>query len=1239
MSFPKININAKSWIILTLFFIIATTSHASASVFQIKATSPSLSLTVNKTAVLKNGGIQLSWSSTNTTYCDASGSWEGKKEKFGKETLSNISEDSTFSLTCYGRAGGTANMSVKVNIIPDGQACKTVHGSAYFCTSKEDIVKECGVQSKSFDIGTPCNSAGDTICAACISDEDTKSCQEPDNGINPEQASYLVGLPSNAYTNNKATDYCKDQNTLREYYLSYNTEKSCAILYKDIKCDCQEGPEGGFCSEPSLRLQTNATAIYKGDSVDLKWESFHTDSCTATGDWSGEKTSSGSETISNIQKDSRYILRCDSEIGTIEERVEVKISEKPPLVIFVATTDTVIPKGGDVHVRWDSENTDSCIRSWDPGVPAPIRGEDDIKNIQESITYGVTCSGPGGEETQMIDITVDDGIIETPQLFFEASPMVVEKGSSTILKWKSDAVDTCSAGGDWQGTQSTSGERVIQNVTKNMSFTLECTQNTTNLSITRTVQVTLSSNEPTLSFYADKNRVRTGKSITLNWNSQNIAYCIASGDWYGKRDTEGFEEITNLKKPSTFTLLCTGANGDTITKTVEVEILTPPPTVHIYAEPDIVKKSGSTVIHWETENAISCLAAGQWSGTRQLQGSEAMINMQEDSQFTLICTGPGGEGRGTAYVQIVSVQPTVEFYARPNPVPEGDTLRLLWKAEDADYCTASGDWNGEKPPEGMETIDYMQRDSIFAIECVGPGGKVRHSIKVAVLGKVPSIDFIATPVSIGDDGSTKLQWITRNLDSCTASGGWEGDRPLVGTEKQENVFSDTSYTLTCKRNAEPNLIYSRTVRVVVDPDAIMLNFNVDKELVALGDNVTLSWKTSDNVTSCTASGSWEGEKQPNGREIIGSITSNADFTLTCTNLSGDKSLSSTVKVKVDIPEPQITFFSKPNIIRPGEAVNLQWNTTYADTCTASGHDQWTGNIQKKTGLKEVKNIVTNTEFTLECTGPGGTTRVSTFVMVDDMSVLLTVRNPIVERGESTYLNWRVIGAKSCKASGGWNGEKTTNRGVEETQAIMRTTRFILTCENNGIIKSDSVLVKVEGSDIVPIDPPELENPLPQPPGACHRYTNIRNTQEITKDFGYPWDVFSKTKDMISSIYCSAQGISAFIGNGNPNHFIWHKAYITKNGFLWNTVELKGQNNPEGYDNWFIGSATLDQYYTPRELAEINFIATYQCTYVSGQWKCGCRDEYNCSNNGKYTLQSFQGAVRTLSLPNIPPPLL
>lgn len=77
---------------------------------------PTVSLSASTTNVVTNGSTTLSWSSTDATGCTASGDWSGNKATSGSQTISALTANSSFNLTCSG-ASGAVNDTVNVTVV------------------------------------------------------------------------------------------------------------------------------------------------------------------------------------------------------------------------------------------------------------------------------------------------------------------------------------------------------------------------------------------------------------------------------------------------------------------------------------------------------------------------------------------------------------------------------------------------------------------------------------------------------------------------------------------------------------------------------------------------------------------------------------------------------------------------------------------------------------------------------------------------------------------------------------------------------------------------------------------------------------------------------------------------------------------------------------------------------------------------------------------------------------------
>jgi hypothetical protein len=83
--------------------------------------APTVSLSADPPLQIYQGQSKtLTWSSTNTTSCVASGAWSGSRAINGGSTSVSPSSTSTYTLTCRGLDGSDVSAQVTIEIIPLG---------------------------------------------------------------------------------------------------------------------------------------------------------------------------------------------------------------------------------------------------------------------------------------------------------------------------------------------------------------------------------------------------------------------------------------------------------------------------------------------------------------------------------------------------------------------------------------------------------------------------------------------------------------------------------------------------------------------------------------------------------------------------------------------------------------------------------------------------------------------------------------------------------------------------------------------------------------------------------------------------------------------------------------------------------------------------------------------------------------------------------------------------------------
>jgi len=82
--------------------------------------------------------------------------------------------------------------------------------------------------------------------------------------------------------------------------------------------------------------------------------------------------------------------------------------------------------------------------------------------------------------------------------------------------------------------------------------------------------------------------------------------------------------------------------------------------------------------------------------------------------------------------------PTLSFSADNTTVSSGTAVSLNWSSTNANTCTATGAWSGDKIATGNETTPSLTIDSTFQLSCTGDGGSITRTVTVMVTGAAGS---------------------------------------------------------------------------------------------------------------------------------------------------------------------------------------------------------------------------------------------------------------------------------------------------------------------------------------------------------------------------------------------------------------------------------------------------------------------------------------------------------------------
>ena len=308
-----------------------------------------------------------------------------------------------------------------------------------------------------------------------------------------------------------------------------------------------------------------------------------------------------------------------------------------------------------------------------------------------------------------------------------ANPSTINQGSSATLSWSSSNASSCFASGGWSGSKSTSGsETVFPSFTT--AYTMTCNSSTgEQRSNSVTVFVNQEQIRPSVSISANPSVINRGNSALLSWSSLNANSCFAYGGWSGTQNTAGFFTVTP-QNTETYTIVCTGSNGQTATAstvvTVNNIVVTPPPSQMFLSacvvEP-LASRVGQTVLFAGAASGGTDPLTFLWSG--DISGSNQTVSTNFSSVGTKVANLTVRDAVGktsTAACSIVISPRLVVTTPTPTPTPPPPTTVVTKTNE----CKCEGGTKVDLAGNGTNDTNTNNR-SLLASVFMNPDGTAK----------------------------------------------------------------------------------------------------------------------------------------------------------------------------------------------------------------------------------------------------------------------------------------------------------------------------------------------------------------------------------------------------------------------------------------------------------------------------------------------------------------------------------
>ena len=818
---------------------------------------PTVTVTASPAFVQPGESSTISWISSDTTSCKASGT--NISSTSGSFNTGALTRNEIYTVICtdsngssiggnafvyVGNSSSLDNANIVYECRKDGNAvsCNAIPNESntltYEC-KKDGAVIDCATVPVNPNTGTyKCTGGGVSVdCGLARIINPVYECKKDGAVIdcNPSQSNPNVIIPPYKYECRKdgAIIDCAtvpvNPNTdtykcigggvsvdcglvpIRPGISGYNCKKDTTAII------CTVPPYTNEFTFPTVSVKATPSTIKSGESSDIEWTSTNaTLGCRASNGNGGAGTT-GTFNTGSLTKSKSYTVTCTGANGTAVGNVFVHVgtvgsvdSTKFPTVTITANPAFVKP-GESSTISWiSSSDVTSCKVSGNSNPDTS--GSFNTGALAESKEFAITCVGSNGSSVGS-NAFVYVGTNVDPKLFptvsIKATPSLIKSGESSDIEWTStNATLGCRASDGNSGTRAT-GTFNTGPLTKSKSYTVTCVGDNGSITGNTFVYVETNNSNPDMVCKDEDGRVIDCSNIS------DVDVCIQGN----------------------VTVTCPwGGEG-------EIQI----PTVNVTATPSSVDKNGSSIIKWvASDNAVSC-DAGAGNGTGKT-GEFSTGPLTTTKSYTIVCTGANGStGADTTFVTIKGGRfnfPSVSAKATPSSVDKNGSSVISWtSSSNSISCTRDGGLlctkNGVKIDcKNFDKLDttstyVCKKDGVTAdcntirkvglndnfntgplakttsyrITCESEDGSTGADTAFVMVNggdfDFPTVSVTATPSTVDKNGSSVISWTSSsNAKSCSRT----GNGGFVCTKNGANINCnnydklDTTSTYECKKD-------------------------------------------------------------------------------------------------------------------------------------------------------------------------------------------------------------------------------------------------------------------------------------------------------------------------------------------------------------------------------------------------------------------------------------------------------
>lgn len=837
---------------------------------------------------------------------------------------------------------------------------------------------------------------------------------------------------------------------------------------------------------PMISFEASSSVVPVNSATTLTWTVTDAVSCVASGAWSGSKNPvGGSEGTGNLTAGMKtFTLTCeDALLETTAINVVVTVAD-PPTLEFLAVGDNTIDYNTSLNLAWSSTGANSCKKEGDWTGTTTLSGNESTGNLISEKTFGIRCSGDGGEVYKDITVTISNPTLQV-ELDFSADSYFLDWGDKASLHWTATNADFCTASNAWTGSKDNiAGDFETSELTDDKVYTLYCA-NESGSNVTKNIPISVTPKVPlqvTVTATTPDANIEYSTKATIEWTSTNASYCkVYDAGWSSALSTSYTYTSKTLTNDRTFTVKCYGDidASDTVFINVAPNPV-PAPDLVLEADDDIIDYKTGTNLSWTTTDTTTLTASGGWSGSKSIpSGTEATGDLLTDTVYKLKAIGSGGSKTVSEDITVGDpiFPPDVTIWADDSDIAYNEITTVRWTSTDADWCKLSYDSTTLSVAiNGSRSTGKLTTGKTYKVECGNSFNStpVTTTVTVTPTGVKPTITMTAddNPVEYGT--GTNVRWTTANATACYLNGG---NVQLNHYSYTGSLYAPKTYTLSCYGPGGFNSD-ELTVDVTGAPIAVpVLNFWADEYDFYESGSTTLHWEAVDADECWASSESWSGDKSiPTGSELTKTLTETTLYEISCKNINGtvSDSLIITVGAANDV---EIEFYADNTDIELNGSVNVTWNGKNANVCEAYSDPSVSGwPLMKRAADEEASTTVGpfteySTKLHLHCWNYTSEDWATVTITAGDPppSITMDAPTPVAYNTPAT-IAWFADYSESCTASAipaepTWSGTRATS-GLQQTSNLKQDTRFYLECVNaDGVKNSTNRLVKVGSSNL------------------------------------------------------------------------------------------------------------------------------------------------------------------------------